>query len=69
VETQIRKYRVTIGDYDGNANAVVTDDLARAEEYALRMLGREWGDYRTICIARIYQWNGSEYVLSTETEF
>ncbi len=67
-ETQHKKYRITIGDYDGNANAVLTDDLARGEEYAVRMLGREWGDTRTICIARFYEWNGSEYVLNSEME-
>ena len=68
-ETQQKKYRITIGDYDGNANAVLTDDLARGEEYAVRMLGREWGDTRTICLARFYEWNGSEYVFNSEMEW
>ena len=68
-ETQQKKYRVTIGDINGNANAVLTDDLARGEEYAMRMLGREWGETREITIARFYEWNGSEYVFISEMEF
>ena len=69
MDTKIYTYRVTIGDYSGNANAVLTDDLGRAEEYALRMLGREWGEDRTICLARIYKWSGSEYAFDSEMEY
>jgi hypothetical protein len=69
LETTNKRYRITIGDYDGNANAVLTDDLARGEEYALRMLGREWGETREITIARFYEWNGSEYVFHSEMEY
>lgn len=69
METQSYKYRVTVGDVSGNANAVVTNDMARAEQYAYRMLGREWGDTRMISVAKFYEWTGTEYKYLSEMEF
>ena len=69
METKVYKYRVTIGDVNGNANAVVTDDLARAERYASAMLGREWGNDRMITIATFYEWDGAAYFITGEMEF
>jgi len=69
METKVYKYRVTIGDVNGNANAVVTDDLARAERYASAMLGREWGEDRQITIATFYEWDGTGYSVTGEMEF
>ena len=66
---EIYKYRVTIGDINGNSDAVVTNDLARAEQYASRMLGKEWGDDREITLATIYEWDGTEYKFHSEMEF
>lgn len=63
------RYRVTIGDINGNANAVLTNRLERAEQYLTEWLGREWGDDRDITVGRIYEWNGSEYVLHSEMEY
>jgi hypothetical protein len=63
------KYRVTIGDVSGNANAVVTNDMARAEQYASRMLGREWGDLRMISVATFYEWDGTAYKFHSEMEY
>jgi hypothetical protein len=68
-ENRVRKYRVTVGDMDGNANALQTDDMARAEQYATSKLGRQWGLYREITIARFYEWNGTEYKLLSEMEY
>ena len=67
--TERKRYRVTIGDLCGNANAVLTDDLERAEQFATAWLGREWGETRTITIARFYEWNGTEYALHSEIEW
>ena len=69
METKTYKYRVTIGDISGNANAVLTDDMARAEQYASAMLGREWGDDREITIATFYEWDGTAYKFHSEMEF
>ena len=67
--TQVYKYRVTIGDINGTASAVVTDDLAQAERFASAMLGREWGDDREITTATIYEWDGTGYKFLSEMEF
>ena len=69
METQVYKYRVTVGDVSGNANAVVTNDMARAEQYASRMLGREWGSDRMISTATFYEWTGTEYKYLSEMEY
>ena len=69
METKTYKYRVTIGDIKGNANAVLTDDMAKAETYATQMLGREWGDDREITIATLYEWDGTAYKFHSEMEF
>jgi hypothetical protein len=69
METKTYKYRVTIGDINGNANAVLTDDMAKAETYATQMLGREWGDDREITIATIYEWDGTAYKFHSEMEY
>ena len=66
---EVRTYRVTIGDINGNANAFRTDDMARAEEYAASKLGRQWGLYREITIARFYKWDGTEYQFVSEMEY
>lgn len=65
----MQKYRITIGDINGNANSVLTDDMARAEDFATRMLGREWGDDRMISVATFYEWDGTVYKFHSEMEY
>lgn len=69
MDTKVYKYRVTIGDINGNANSVLTDDMAKAEQFASRMLGREWGDDREITVATFYEWDGTAYKFLSELEF
>jgi len=63
------KYRVTIGDINGVANTIVTNDARRAEDYATAMLGREWGEDRDITVATVYEWGETGYTVISELEF
>lgn len=71
METKTDKfpYRIQIGDCSGHAKTVFTDNLAKAEEYANAMLGREWGSSREITVAQICEWNGTEYLFHSLFEF
>jgi hypothetical protein len=66
---QIHKYKVTVGDIKGNATALSTNHMERAEIYATGMLGREWGDDREITIAIFYEWDGTAYKFHSEMEY
>ena len=69
IQIQVRKYKVTVGDINGNVSALSTNHMERAENYASKMLGREWGDDREITIAKFYEWTGTEYKFHSEMEF
>jgi hypothetical protein len=68
-ENMSYKYRVTIGDINGVANTIVTDSAKSAEDYAQGMLGREWGKYRDITVATVYEWGDTGYTVISELEF
>ena len=61
---------VTIGDEYGVANRLRFRDGRVAEEWANAMLGREWGETRTISVATFYKLGpDNEWVFDEEMEF
>ena len=61
---------VTIGDEYGVANRLRFRDGRVAEEWATTMLGREWGETRTISVATFYKLGPDNgWVFDSEMEF
>ena len=68
----VQEYPVmaTIGDEYGVANRLRFRDGRLAEEWANAMLGREWGETRTISVATFYKLGlDNEWVFDGEMEF
>ena len=68
----VQEYPVmaTIGDEYGVANRLRFRDGRTAEEWANAMLGREWGETRTISVATFYKLGpDNEWVFDGEMEF
>ncbi len=63
------KVRLTVGDASGVARAWNFTDMTRAEQCAMSMLGREWGETREISVATFYEWNGTQYEFHSEMEY
>jgi hypothetical protein len=70
--TDIAEYpvMVTIGDECGLAKKLRFRDGRVAEEWATAMLGREWGETRTISVATFYKLGPDNgWVFDSEMEF
>lgn len=70
--TDIAEFPVmaTIGDEYGVANRLRFRDGRLAEEWANAMLGREWGETRTISVATFYKLGPDNgWVFDGEMEF
>ena len=62
--------RLTLGDSSGIAKTIDLADLAAAENYATRYLGREWGDDREISVAQFFTLDpAGSWVFAGELEF
>lgn len=68
-QTQDYPVKLTVGDASGVAREWRFTDMARAEECANSMLGREWGEHREISVATFYLWNGTYYEFHSEMEW
>lgn len=68
----VQEYPVmaTIGDEYGVANRLRFRDERVAEEWVNAMLGREWGETRTISVATFYKLGPDNgWVFDSEMEF
>ena len=62
--------RLTLGDTSGIAKTIDLVDIATAEQYAARYLGREWGETREISIATFYKLDDAgAWVFDSEMEY
>ncbi len=62
--------RLTLGDAVGTAKTIDLVDMATAETYATRYLGREWGDDREISVAQFFTLDSADvWVFAGEMEY
>ena len=62
--------RLTLGDVNGVAKTINLVDMATAEGYAAKYLGREWGEDREISVAQFFTLDpAGAWVFAGELEF